>query len=122
MAIEATHMATGLDIWELIKEEVPFERERMLLEDLAIDTCELYLRVEGGSYVEIDYYDINLIEEDPGEEPSTKRFDLSVEEVGKMYSKIRQVVDLPLGVHTLHTYLEKEMVTYFDVRMVTFFK
>jgi hypothetical protein len=116
---KAPEPVSSLDILEVLKKNI------YISENWAVDSVDVHLEMTAGeSYVEVHYYDITIIPLNIyAEELTHSKVSLSQDETNKMYSDIRQLVNLPAYVHTLHTHLpSNSLLPSFDVTLTPSFK
>lgn len=116
MTSHLTNIARSLDIWDKLKKYVNINQ------DWSINEVTIHLSfTTEESFVDVYYFDLGKYiprEEMLSEENDVKRFKLSLEDITKMYSDINDMMDMPLGIHTLHVHLKEGEVPYFDVKFI----
>lgn len=120
MTSQLTEVARSLDIWDKLKKHVNINP------DWSVNEVTIHLSFTAeDSFVDVYYFDLGKYvtrEEMLSEENDVKRFKLSLEDINKMYSDINDMLNIPLGIHTLHVHLKEGEVPYFDIKFVPFLK
>lgn len=110
----ASNIVKGRDIWRII------ERNADLDPDWAVESARIHLTTKESSFIELNVFDVNYLEEKKGadEKTFTVQLPISIEATNQMYSEISQLVDLPTHLYELCIFIRDDEAAFFEAKFL----